>query len=271
MPLDWLSWVWVLWRLIPARFVPSIVGLVHGWDLLLWDSWTKLTFIQFWDEWFPISWERGEGRLCGRSWLVLVFYVIVRLHSEHVLVSISISQIRWHGFILLTPNRLLTPSDMARLRLSLNQLRWLWESSSSPNCSRLVHFLLILELVIVLTLGLMVVEAAGSPSRPIDSHRRLDRIALSWIFRVLRLQSRHVSLLFNVHTNWDRGFVPIDGHSFLCWVYFSLILGSFANQIWVFTRFDFVPPSNLDLNSWRIVAKICTFHIALSLDSCCYV
>ena len=271
MPLDWLSWVWVLWRLIPAGFVPSIVSLVHGWDLLLWDSWTKLTFIQFWDKWFPISWERGEGRLRGRSWLVLVFYVIVRLHSEHVLVSISISHIRWHGLILLTPNWLLTPSDMARLRLPLNLLRWLRESSSSPNSGRLVHLLLILELVIVLTLGLMVVEAAGRPSGSIDGHRRLDRIAFSRIFRVLRLQSRHYSLLFDAHSNWDGSFVSIDGQSFFCWVYFSLILGSFANQIWVLTRFDFVPPSNLDLEFWRIVAEICTFHIALSLDSCCNV
>ena len=160
---------------------------------------------------------------------------------------------------------------MARLRLPLNLLRWLWESSSSPNGSRLVHLLLILELVIVLTLWLMVVEAAGCPSGPIDGHRRLDRIALSRIFRVLRLQSRHDSLLFDAHSNWGRGFVFVDGQRFLCRVYFNLILRSFANQIWVFARFDFVPPSNLDLNSWWIVAEICTFDIALSLDSCCNV
>ena len=114
---------------------------------------------------------------------MLVFYVIVWLHRDGVL-SESIAYIRRY-VLLLTSYRLLPPSDIARLRLPLNLLRWFRKGGSSPDRRRLVHLLLLLELIVILALSLLVVEATSRPAGSVDGHRCLDRVALLGILRVL--------------------------------------------------------------------------------------
>ena len=146
---------------------------------------------------------------------MLVFYVIVWLHRDSVLVSESIAYIRRY-VLLLTSYRLLTPSNIARLRLPLYLLRWFRKGGSSPDSRRLVHLLLLLELIVILALGLLIVEATSRPAGSVNGHRCLDRVALLRILRVLRLQSRHVSILFSANADRDRGFTLFNGQSFFC-------------------------------------------------------
>ena len=200
-PLHRLSWIWVLRCLIPASLVPSIMSFVHWGHLSLWDTRTEFTLSKFWKEWFIASRIGSQSGFSCWSRLILVFYVLLWFKSHRVLITSCISWIWRHLFFLLTSNRMFHSSDMAWMSLSLHHFHWFWQSSSSPDRGWLVHLLLLVKLVIVLALWALVVESTCCPSWFICRDRLLHWIAIFWVFWVLRLQSRHISLSFCTFSN----------------------------------------------------------------------
>ena len=159
-------------------------------------------------------------------------------------------------------------SDMAWMCLSLHHFCWFCQSGSPPDRCWLVHLLFLIKLVIVLAFGGMVIESTCCPSWLVWRDRLLHRIAIFWVFWILRLQSWHISLSFCTFSNRYTAFCGIQRQSLFGRIYLWEILRAFTDKFGsVLHRLCFVPPSYSHLNTRFLEIEFCTLHILLKFHS----